>query len=117
MGSPKHLLRAIMMVQTGLWTATEAARQLGVSRKTYYQWEARALSGMRSALIRRRPGRPSRAPPKALARVRRQLDRTRTELQLTQQRLHVLRILSGVKPRSKKKRGRDGRAPVPPAPA
>lgn len=117
MGSPKHLLRAIMMVQAGLWTATEAARQLGISRKTYYQWEARALTGMQSALIRGRPGRRPRAPPPAMVRLRKELHQTRTELQLTQQRLHVLRILSGAKTRSKKKRGRDGRAPVPPAPA
>lgn len=117
MGSPKHLLRAIMKVQTGLWTATEAARRLGIARKTYYQWETRAMTGMRSALIRRKPGRPSRAPSAALIRVRKQLDRTRTELQLTRQRVHVLRVLSGAKTPSKKKRSRNEHAPLPPAPA
>jgi DNA-binding XRE family transcriptional regulator len=35
----------IVQVQSGQLTATEAARQLGVSRKTYYQWERRALGG------------------------------------------------------------------------
>lgn len=33
----------IMQVQNGLLSAQEAARQLRISRKTYYKWERRAL--------------------------------------------------------------------------
>jgi len=44
-------------------TATAAAAALGVSRKTYYEWEARGLSGMLQELEDREPGRPP-APPK-----------------------------------------------------
>jgi hypothetical protein len=42
----KARLRAevIMKVRCGLMTAQQAAEQLGVSRKTYYQWEERGLS-------------------------------------------------------------------------
>ena len=36
----------ILQVQAGQLTATQAAQSLGVSRKTYYQWERRALQGM-----------------------------------------------------------------------
>lgn len=36
----------IVQVQCGQITATEAAAQLGISRKTYYEWEKRALSAM-----------------------------------------------------------------------
>ena len=40
---PKARERAnvILQVQAGLITATEAAQKLGVSRKTYYEWERR----------------------------------------------------------------------------
>jgi DNA-binding XRE family transcriptional regulator len=48
----------IVQVRSGRITATEAARQLGVSRKTYYQWERRALCGMIEALQDKEGGRP-----------------------------------------------------------
>lgn len=48
----------ILKVRSGLMTATEAAKELGVSRKTYYEWERRALRGMLQALSNRPPGRP-----------------------------------------------------------
>ena len=49
----------IMRVQKGEITAAEAALQLGVSRKTYYQWERRGLSGLLSGVSEQEPGRPS----------------------------------------------------------
>ena len=39
-------------------TVTQAAVELGVSRKTFYEWQERALSAMRSALRDRPGGRP-----------------------------------------------------------
>jgi len=48
----------IIEVRAGRMTAMEGARQLGISRKTYYQWEHRALRGMIDALMPGRPGRP-----------------------------------------------------------
>jgi transposase len=50
----------IVQVQSGLLSAQEAARQLGISRKTYYKWERRALAAMVEALSRRGHGRPPR---------------------------------------------------------
>jgi transposase len=49
----------IMQVRSGLLSAREAARQLSVSRKTYYKWERRALAAMIEALGSRETGRPS----------------------------------------------------------
>jgi len=49
----------IMKVQRGEITATEGARQLGVSRKTYYGWEKRGLVGLLEGLHEEEPGRPS----------------------------------------------------------
>jgi transposase len=47
-----------MQVRSGLLSAQEAARQLGISRKTYYKWERWALAAMVEALGDREAGRP-----------------------------------------------------------
>lgn len=49
----------ILKVQAGVLTATAAAKRLGVSRKTYYQWERRGLAGLLGALTEREAGRPA----------------------------------------------------------
>jgi transposase len=49
----------IVQVQSGRLTAVEAARRLGVSRKTYYKWEQRALAAMVGALQDKAGGRPA----------------------------------------------------------
>jgi transposase len=48
----------ILQVRMGAITATEGAERLGVSRKTYYEWEDRALEAMALALENHPPGRP-----------------------------------------------------------
>ena len=48
----------IVEVRSGGMTAKQAAKRLGVSRKTYYKWEKRALEGMVEALSDRCGGRP-----------------------------------------------------------
>ncbi len=53
----------IFKVRTGQMTATAAAAALGVSRKTYYEWEVRGLRGMLGGLEPKRPGRPATGPP------------------------------------------------------
>ena len=58
----------IMKVQGGILTATDAAKQLGISRKTYYELEARALSGIMQAINPGQTGRPKNAvDPEKLA--------------------------------------------------
>ena len=49
----------IMQVRSGLLSVREAARQMKISRKTYYKWEQRALAAMIEALGNREAGRPS----------------------------------------------------------
>lgn len=48
----------IMKVRSGEMTAAAGAASLGVSRKTYYEWENRALAAMAQALVERPTGRP-----------------------------------------------------------
>jgi len=49
----------VFAVRSGQITAEEGARQLGVSRKTYYEWEGRALQAMTEAMEDRASGRPA----------------------------------------------------------
>ena len=62
----------IIQARSGKITAVEAARQLGVSRKTFYKWERRALEAMVQAVSDREGGRPlqERDEEKALLRAR-----------------------------------------------
>ena len=60
--APTELARkraeVILQVCSGQITATQGAQKLGISRKTYYEWEKRALAGMLSQLEDLPPGRP-----------------------------------------------------------
>jgi transposase len=49
----------VFAVRSGQITAEEGARRLGVSRKTYYEWESRALQAMTEAMEDRSSGRPT----------------------------------------------------------
>ena len=54
----KNRAEVIMKVRSGFLTATEGAALLGISRKTYYKWENRALGAMLSELEEKKAGRP-----------------------------------------------------------
>jgi transposase len=58
---PKALARqrVILAVLAGRLNVTQAALELGVSRKTFYEWQERALAAMREALRDRPGGRPA----------------------------------------------------------
>ena len=45
--------QVIMKVRCGLMNPSQAAAQLGISRKTYYKWEQRGLSALLSGLTDR----------------------------------------------------------------
>jgi transposase len=55
--------RIIMQVQSGILNATEAARKLGVSRKTYYKWEKRGLAALLDGLSDQTSGRSGAPEP------------------------------------------------------
>jgi len=48
----------ILQVHGGALTAKEGAKLLGVSRKTYYEWEEKRLKAMTLALENHAAGRP-----------------------------------------------------------
>ena len=82
--APKRA-RLIMQVGSGLLSTTEAARQLGISRKTYYQWERRALAAMVEALGNRQPGRPPRPLDPEKEALERQTQELRAKLEVLEQ--------------------------------
>jgi transposase len=83
----------IAQVRGGTLTAAAAARRLGVSRKTYYKWERRALAGMMGALGERSGGRPAAPPDEEKERLRREVGQLRRKLLLAEQRLAIQKVL------------------------
>jgi transposase len=77
--------RLIMQVRSGLLSAQEAARQLGISRKTYYKWERRALAAMVEALGNREQGRPPRPTDPEKEALQRQTRELQAKLQVLEQ--------------------------------
>ena len=75
----------IMQVRSGLLSAQKAARQLGISRKTYYKWERRALAAMVEALGQRGQGRPRRPVDPEKEALRRQTRELQAKLQVLEQ--------------------------------
>ena len=86
----------IMQVRSGLLNAQEAARQLGISRKTYYKWERRALAAMVEALGNREAGRrplPIDPEKQALERQAQELQAKLEVLEQTEQIRQRLELL------------------------
>jgi transposase len=75
----------IMQVRSGLLSAQEAARQVGISRKTYYKWERRALAAMVEALGNREHGRPPRPIDPEKEALQRQTQELQAKLQILEQ--------------------------------
>jgi len=75
----------IMQVRSGVLSAQEAARLLGISRKTYYKWERRALAAMVEALGNREQGRPRQAIDLEKEALRRQTRELQAKLQVLEQ--------------------------------
>ena len=50
----------IMQVRSGQITVAQAAKELNISRKTYYEWENRALEAMVEAMEKQPNGRPAK---------------------------------------------------------
>ena len=75
----------IMQVRSGVLSAQEAAQQLGISRKTYYKWERRALAAMVEALGNREQGRPPRQVDPEKEALERQAQELQAKLEILEQ--------------------------------
>lgn len=93
----------IVQVRSGLLTATQAARQLGVSRKTYYEWEKRALCGMMGALENREGGRPSRRVDPEKEELKQRVEEFRAQERMREQVERIREVLGEAKTSAQKK--------------
>ena len=85
---------AILKVRSGQWTATKAAAHLGVSRKTYYEWERRGLEGLLAGVQERLPGRPRQPRDEEKERLAEQVKALQNERHLANLKLTVNERLS-----------------------
>jgi len=115
--TPAQMLETIIQVRAGLLTATAAADRLGISRKTYYQWESRALTAMLEALQPGQAGRPPTERNLEAEKIAAERDRLKLQCKDLEQRALIQRVLAEADTRSKKKRRSHERAPKPSATA
>ena len=115
MAEEKKLAReraaVILEVRSGKLTATEGAQRLGISRKTYYEWEDRALKAMAMALENHSPGRPPVPLDAEKAELRDKVKDLEKRLYLAEKTIEVKDLLSAFdlheakKKQTKKKKG------------
>ena len=83
----------IMKVRCGLMNASQAAEQLGISRKTYYKWEQRALSAMLEGLTDQSPGRPPQPVDRGKPAVEKQLEQALRDNELLKHKMELKDVL------------------------
>lgn len=91
---PRQRAQLIMQVRSGVVTADAAARSLGISRKTYYKWERRALAAMVAALGNRDQGRQPRPVDLEKEALHRQLADLQAKLTVLEQTERLRHLLS-----------------------
>lgn len=102
----------VLDVLGGRRTATEAANALGISRKSYHQWQQRALAGMRQALEEQPAGRPARqsdpekdALAKEVLALRKEKTVLESRVKIQSCMRQVIDEMLGKNPEAKKKQG------------
>jgi transposase len=84
----------ILQVRSGALTAKEGAERLGISRKTYYEWEDKSLRAMALALENRPAGRPSVAVDEEKETLRERVQELEKKLYLAEKTIEVKEILA-----------------------
>ncbi len=104
----------ILKVRSGALTAKEGAQALGVSRKTYYEWEERALKSMTIALENRPPGRPLLVIDEEKKALRERIKELEKKLYLAEKTIEVKEVLAAYnefRDHKSKKNSRAGKKP------
>lgn len=84
----------IVKVRSGLVSASAAAVELGVSRKTYYEWENRGLNAMMAALEDRPTGRPKKPPDAETQVLEKQVNDLERKLAESERTVRIREMLS-----------------------
>lgn len=85
--------KVILEVASGRSTATAAAARMGVSRKTYYEKQDRALAAMLAALQDRPTGRPGTTVDPEKAELREELEASRKTQEVLAARLRIQEVI------------------------
>jgi len=94
-----------MKVRCGLMTATQAAKLLGISRKTYYKWEQRGLAALLDGLQDQTAGRPETEQEATReAEIERQLAELKRENELLNRKMEIRELAHQIQ----LKAGQDG---------
>lgn len=93
----------ILQVRSGQITATQGAQLMGVSRKTYYEWEKRALAGMLSQLEDLPPGRPAQVQDPEKLALEQKVNQLEQELLVVQKTNEILALMEERKAQPSKK--------------
>jgi len=107
----------IIQVQAGRLSATAAAAKMGVSRKTYYKWEQRGLSGIVAGLKEGEPGRRMAPRDPEKESLQREVEQLRKQQGVQEQLQRIREVLQAEvvsKPKgsaTKKKGGASGHDP------
>jgi transposase len=83
----------ILQVRSGALTAKEGANLLGVSRKTYYEWEEKSLKAMALALENRPSGRPPLPVDPEKETLRQRVRELEKKLDLAEKTIEVKELL------------------------
>jgi len=84
----------ILQVRGGTLTAKQGAKLLGVSRKTYYEWEEKSLKAMALALENRPPGRPPALMDPEKEALRDRIQELEKKLDLAEKTIEVKELLA-----------------------
>ena len=84
----------ILKVRSGVLTAKEGAQALGVSRKTYYEWEEKSLRAMALALENQPAGRPPAPSDEEKEALRERVRELEKKLDVAEKTIEVKELLS-----------------------
>ena len=92
-GMARQWVEKIIQVQSGLLTASEAAKQLGASRKTYHKHQKALLRTMLSTLTERRNGRPPKEQDEEKNALSRQVADLQRQVCTLESRLKIRQVM------------------------
>ena len=83
----------ILQVRSGALSVKEGAKRLGVSRKTYYEWEEKSLRAMALALENHSAGRPPAPVDEEKETLRERIQALEKKLNLAEKTIEVKELL------------------------
>lgn len=86
MSSSQQRASLILQVRAGQLTALEAARQLGISRQSFYKWEKRGLKALLESLEDQPKGRPPTPTDPEKEQLRDRVEELERKVRLYEQR-------------------------------